>query len=213
MPLDPVETVKSGYDSMADRYEAWSRAGSDPRDWFLDELSSNLADRARVLEIGCGAGLTLERLARRFDVTGLDLSPEQVRRARVRVPSAHIIERDVRTVDLPRETYDAVVALYLMGHVPRDEHAAVYWRIAAALRPGGAFLASIAVLDEPGATGEWLGVPMFFSSWPAETNSRLVREAGLELEVDRLEETQEPEGPVTFQWVIARATPQQDRFG
>jgi hypothetical protein len=45
---------------------------------------------------------------------------------------------------------------------------------------------------------------MFFSSFPPETNGRLLREAGFELVLDELEPMQEPEGEVEFQWVLAR---------
>jgi cyclopropane fatty-acyl-phospholipid synthase-like methyltransferase len=40
-----------------------------------------------VLELGCGAGVPdTQRLASHFRVTGIDISAEQVRRARTAVP-------------------------------------------------------------------------------------------------------------------------------
>jgi hypothetical protein len=54
------------------------------------------------------------------------------------------------------------------------------------------------------ADGELLGTTMFFSSYPPE-NSRLVREAGFEPLRDELVTFEEPEGEVTFQWVLARS--------
>jgi hypothetical protein len=53
-------------------------------------------------------------------------------------------------------------------------------------------------------TGDWLGVPMFFSGFDADTNRRLLREAGLELILDDLIFMQEPQGDVAFLWVLAR---------
>lgn len=46
---------------------------------------------------------------------------------------------------------------------------------------------TVEVEDEPGVTGEWLGVPMYFSSFDADTSRRLVREAGFELLADEVE--------------------------
>jgi hypothetical protein len=45
---------------------------------------------------------------------------------------------------------------------------------------------------------------MFFSGWDAHVNRRLLREAGFELERDELVTIREPEGEVTFHWVLAR---------
>jgi hypothetical protein len=59
--------------------------------------------------------------------------------------------------------------------------------------------------DDAGTVEEWVGgEPMYFSSWPPETNRRLLAEAGFELLLDALEVTREPEGDVTFHWVLAR---------
>ena len=66
----------------------------------------------------------------------------------------------------------------------------------------------------PIRTGDWLGAPTFFSSFPPETNTRLVREAGFEILRDELVTFREPDGDVTFQWVLAmrrrRRTPMLD---
>ena len=55
-------------------------------------------------------------------------------------------------------------------------------------------------------TGKWLGTTIFFSSFPPETNRRLLREAGFELVLDEVVTFLEPEpdGEATFQWVLAR---------
>jgi hypothetical protein len=71
--------------------------------------------------------------------------------------------------------------------------------------PDGLFLASLNSGDSPDWTGEWLGTEMFFSGHDAETNSRLLREAGFELLLDDVIEMKEPQGPAAFQWILARA--------
>ena len=45
--------------------------------------------------------------------------------------------------------------------------------------------------------------PMFFSSHDAPTNRCLLTDAGLAVRVDEVVTMEEPEGPATFQWVIA----------
>ena len=89
-------------------------------------------------------------------------------------------------------------------HLPRDEHSALFGRIVRWLRPGGLFLASMSHVGGPDRTEEWLGVEMFFSGFDAETNRRLVREAGFELLADEVVWMREPEQEVAFLWVLAR---------
>jgi SAM-dependent methyltransferase len=141
-------------------------------------------------------------LAERFDVVGVDISEAQLRLARKNVPGAQFVHADVAEVEFPLASFDGVAAFYSLSHVPRDEHAELFRRIAGWLKPGGAFLASLGVGDESDSTGEWLGVPMFFSSHSPEQNRVLLNAAGLELRVDEIVSMREPEQEVSFQWVI-----------
>jgi cyclopropane fatty-acyl-phospholipid synthase-like methyltransferase len=200
---DPVSIVERGYDAIVDRFDAWGEAQGDPRERFLAELTGRLREGARVLEVGCGSGKTLARLTRRFEVTGVELSSEQLRRAELRVPAARLVHADICTSDFAPASFDAVAAFYVLGHIPRERHAMLYRRIAEWLAPGGLFLASIGVADDPGTVIEWLGAPMFFSSWTPGTNERLLVDAGLVLLLDELVTMREPETDVTFQWVLA----------
>ena len=201
-----VRTVEAGYDALAPRYLAWTEAiEGDPTGRFLDELSARLPAGARVLDLGCGAGRA-SKLLERFEVVGVDVSQEQLRRAREHAPAATFVQGDFARLDFPAGSFDAVVALFSIIHVPRAEHAGLFGRIARWLVPGGLFLASLSHRGGPDATDEWLGVPMFFSGFDAETNRRLVREAGLELLVDELVFMREPDpdGEVGFLWVLGR---------
>jgi hypothetical protein len=46
-------------------------------------------------------------------------------------------------------------------------------------------------------------VEMHFSGYGPDRNRELLREAGFRIDVDELVPLHEPEGTVTFQWVIA----------
>jgi SAM-dependent methyltransferase len=199
------EVVRDGYNRVADRYAAWGQAVvGDPRDRFLAQFSSLLHVGGTVLDLGCGAGLpSTALLARHFKVTGVDISGEQIRRARVNVPQARFVVGDFTSSSFDRP-FDGVTALYSIAHVPREEHRGLFRRIASWLVPSGVFLASLGATDSPDWTGEWLGVPMFFSSYGVETNRQLLAEAGFHLIVDELVTMREPEGSVAFQWVIAK---------
>ena len=199
--------VAAGYDRIADRFAAWQRGitGAQRLEW-LERLLALLPERPDVLELGVGAGVRSSRiLAERGALTGVDVSEEQLRRARERLPGARLLQADVATLDLPAESLDAVVSFYVLNTLPQDELGPLLGRVARWLRPGGLFLASLPARDNPGWTGEFLGTEMFFAGHAPGRNEELVRAAGLELVESAVEVQQEPGyGPGTWHWVLAR---------
>lgn len=203
---DVKRTIEQGYDAMADRFAAWQKqiTGS-TRLERIEALLELLPADPDVLELGVGAGVRSSRLlAERGRLTGVDLSGEQLRRARSRLPGATLIQGDFTELELDPESFDAVVAAYVLNHLPPEELGPLARNVACWLRPGGYFLATYGTSDLPGWTGEWLGVEMFFGGLPPERNRRFVEDAGLEVLVDEIEVSQEPEGEARFQWLLAR---------
>ena len=197
--------VAAGYDAMADTWEAWkARITDDPRDEWCDELLARLPPGAHVVELGCGGGTDeTRRLAERFRLTAIDLSSEQLRRARARVPGAEFVHADLTELVLPPGSADAVASFYVLNHVPRELLAGLFARVHRALVPGGLLLATLGASDLPGWTGEWLGRPTYFAGFEPATNRRLLAEAGFELLRDELVTIGEPDGDATFHWVLA----------
>jgi len=199
--------VEVAYDELGSRFGEWTaKIEADPSERFLRELSDRLPEGARVLDLGCGDGTKTKRLADRFAVVGVDLSKEQLRLASAVAPAAIFVRADFLELDFPPGSLDAVTAFYSFMHIPRDDHAEVLARIRDWLRPGGFFLAPMSTVGGPDRVENWLGVDMFFSGWNAETNARLVREAGLELLVSEVIPMREPKSgyETAFLWVLAR---------
>ena len=196
--------VGAGYDAMADTWEAWSaRVAEDPRGAWLGRLVALLPEGAEVVELGCGNGTAETReLAARFRLTGVDLSAEQLRRARERVPGATFVQADLTSISFDESSLDAVCAFYVLNHVPRDLLPGLFARVHAWLRPTGLFLATLGASDLEGWQGDWLGVPMYFSGHEPETNRTLL--AAFELVADEVVTIEEPDGPVSFHWILAR---------
>ena len=207
MPDPRTQIVADGYDAMGETFAAWrEEIVGDPRREWEDALAARLEDGARVLELGCGGGAPeTRRLAERFAVTGVDISPRQIERARAAIPEADFVCVDFTELELPPGSFDAVCSFYVFNHVPRDLLSPLLASIQRWLVPGGWLLAAFGASDLPGWTGEWLGAETFFSGFPPDVNSQLVRDAGLEIERDEVVTFEEPEGPVSFQWVLAQA--------
>ena len=199
---DPKRTVAHGYDRIGQAYAAGALSRPhDLRACYVDLVGDRLADGAAVLDLGCGVGIPVARaLARRFAVTGVDLSARNVALAGRNVPGARFIHGDMAMLDLPPEGFDAVVAFYSIIHLPRAEHPTVLRNVARWLRPGGLFVASLGARDlAAGTEDDWLGVPMYWSHFDAATNRQLVEDAGLEIEI--AEETVAEDE--RFLWVVA----------
>lgn len=203
-----TQLVADGYDAIGETFAEWRERGvGDPRRAWEDKLVARLTDEARVLELGCGGGSPeTKRLAQRFAVTGVDISPRQVERARAAVPGAEFVCADFTALELPDASFDAVASFYVFNHVPRELLAPLLRDIHGWLVPGGWLLTAFGQTDNPGWTGEWLGAPTFFASFPPEINSRLVRETGFSIEEDEVVAWEGADDtPECFQWVLAQA--------
>lgn len=81
---------------------------------------------AKILEIGCGEGETLEHLTKDYglEVSGIDLSLEMVRRAKERMPEADIHFADGEFLDdYPSFTFDGVVMECVLSLINKPDEA------------------------------------------------------------------------------------------
>lgn len=205
MERSPERVVAEGYDRVADRYLEWAVHGP-TRLAYLERTLALLSDGSEVLELGCGAGEPVaRRLSERHRLTGVDLSSEQIARARVNAPDARFLIGDMTQLVLEPRSLDAVIAFYSIIHVPRTMHTELLGRIASWLRPDGLLVATMGAVDSPGTVEEdWLGVPMYFSHYDAPANRAMVQRAGFVLESVEVIEDDEGGRPVPFQWIVAR---------
>lgn len=206
---DPKQIVARGYDAIALRYAHWKDASGWPTMGRLKDLLERLDDGSKILELGCGRGVPATReLAKRHEVVGVDISSSQVALARHHVPEATFVHADVMELELPPESFHAVVSIYMFGHIPPDEQGELVERIAEWLRPGGWLLTTMGARDDDGpemVEDDWLGAPMFFASFDEQTNRELLALTGLDVEDARVVPFEEPgHGRVSFMWVLAR---------
>lgn len=95
-----------------------------------------------VLDVGCGTGMLSERLLGAFPscrLTGVDLSPAMVERARARLAGrAEVREADAERLPFHDGVFDLVVCNDSFHHYPDPDRAAFQmWRV---LRKGGALV-------------------------------------------------------------------------
>jgi phosphatidylethanolamine/phosphatidyl-N-methylethanolamine N-methyltransferase len=145
----PGHGVRLDETGVRDAYRRWApvydntfgRITTDGRRQTVEHINKR---SGRVLEIGVGTGLSLGMYKRGLEIVGIDLSPDMLDRARAKVASEgldHVTglhEMDASVLEFPDQSFDTVVAMYVMTVVP--DPVAVMREMARVCRPGGQVL-------------------------------------------------------------------------
>ncbi|MBC2778660.1 bifunctional 2-polyprenyl-6-hydroxyphenol methylase/3-demethylubiquinol 3-O-methyltransferase UbiG [Parasphingopyxis marina] len=159
------------------------------RHWGIDEHERNPLAGKRALDIGCGAGLLAEPLARLgAAVTGIDAAPENIEAARAHAAETGlVIDYRAGGIEAASGSYDLITCMEVVEHVA--DPAAFVQGIADALASDG-----LLVMSTPNRTaasriamitvGEGLGlIPRGTHDWnkflTPEELTALLEEAGL----------------------------------
>lgn len=222
-PADLKERIKASYDVIASTYNIWTASHNEVRLHFLNKLIALLPSRndtpssgLTALELGCGAGhpSTATLLSAGIaHLTGNDLSSTQLDLARANFPSetdsgrVTWVQGDMMSLSFSPASFDVIVALYSVIHLPREEQKVLMERVVGWLRPGGMFLVNFATEEIEGTAEEgWLGREeawMYWSGWGRERTMEMVR--GLEgVKVVVEEQSKGGRTDAEFLWVIGR---------
>ncbi|HWL89319.1 MAG TPA: methyltransferase domain-containing protein [Polyangiaceae bacterium] len=125
----------------------WNAELYDTKHAFVTAYGADLLEllaakpQERVLDLGCGTGDHVGALhARGVEAVGVDASPEMIERARAKFPDASFRVGDARSLEFTG-AFDAVFSNAVLHWVPEAD--AVARSIAAALKPGGRFVAEL----------------------------------------------------------------------
>jgi SAM-dependent methyltransferase len=194
-PDDQTDLVRRGYDALSYLYRAHDDGPGNYAPW-LDRLQELLPPAGRVLDLGCGCGVPVARTLATAGhrVTGVDISAVQVGRARSLVPAATFLQADATQVEFAAESFDAIVCLYAIIHLPLAAQPTLLARAAGWLRPAGWLLAVAGEGAWTGSEDNWLGGPaaMWWSQADAATYRGWLEDAGLTV----TEQAFVPEGDV-----------------
>ncbi|KAK0647035.1 S-adenosyl-L-methionine-dependent methyltransferase [Cercophora newfieldiana] len=161
IPDNLKDRLKVSYDLIAQKYNEWTAYNSSVRLTYLDHLLDLLPSPStepktktttplRALELGCGAGIpitsTLLSSPRGipFHVTANDLSSTQIALGKEKLgddeTKVRWIQGDMTTLTFDENTFDVIIALYSLIHLPREEQKAMLGSIYKWLKPGGVVL-------------------------------------------------------------------------
>lgn len=173
----------AAYDRISDRYgEAFPHKEGQLAcgDWLLAKLRPG----ARVLDVGCGTGLpsALQLTRGGCEVTGVDISPAMLARARRNVPEARFVEVDATELDSLPGPYDAVVAFFSLLNLPRSIIPRVLGMIHDALVPDGLFSLSMVESDLDDFPIAFLGARFLVTGYLTDELRSVLRDARFSIE-------------------------------
>jgi len=132
------------------------------------QAAVQVADRigGRILEVGVGTGLSLPSYARSSRIVGIDISEPMLEKARARARQLSNVEAilvgDAEKLDFETESFDVVVAQYVVTAIPNPERALnEFIRV---VRPGGEIILTTRIGAERGLRGAIEGLLMPITS-------------------------------------------------
>jgi phosphatidylethanolamine/phosphatidyl-N-methylethanolamine N-methyltransferase len=133
------DSVRVAYRRWAPVYDhTFGRVAAEGRKHAVEVLNQGSGS---VLEVGVGTGLSLPAYKPSLEITGIDLSPEMLEKARERVAEealenvAGLYEMDASQLTFADNSFDTVVAMFVMTVVPEPEK--VMRELARTCKPGG----------------------------------------------------------------------------
>ena len=139
VPVMDVDSVRHAYRRWAPVYDlTFGLVAEAGRKHAVQIINRR---KGRVLEVGVGTGLSLPCYGSQLIITGIDLSPEMLAKARAKVTSKKLgnvtglHEMDAGALAFPDESFDTVVAMYVMTVVPDPER--VMRELERVCAPGG----------------------------------------------------------------------------
>jgi len=127
-----------------DSDEAWNRQSEEDVALILHSVPETETSGGRLLEIGCGPGRLLSRMAPRFrTLVGVDLAPTMLREARdacrVRDNVSLVLSKGYDLGFFRDRSFDFIVMFAVAIHVPREIVHSYIRESRRVLRPGGRF--------------------------------------------------------------------------
>jgi len=110
---------------------------------LAEDVSRAAAKGAAVVDLGCGPGTILRRLARRrtdLALTGVDIDESMLAFSRRRVPNARLLRASIDAVPIEDSSADVVISSMVFHHLPPQVKQGAFRQAMRILRPGGVFL-------------------------------------------------------------------------
>jgi ubiquinone/menaquinone biosynthesis C-methylase UbiE len=167
------DIVKEGYDRLSSEYRKHYESSHNGQYLvWLNELLDLIPAHSNVLELGCGDGIPIAKvMANEYNYIGIDISPIQIQQATRNVPAATFVVGDMTELNFSADSFQCVIALYSIIHVPIAEQEELLKQIFYWLRDDGYCLCTVGFKEWTGTEDNWiqLKTAMYWSHTDSET--------------------------------------------
>ncbi|HBE17289.1 MAG TPA: SAM-dependent methyltransferase [Cyanobacteria bacterium UBA11149] len=154
--------------------------GGERRFHHLPLQNLNISHETKILDLCCGGGQATRFLVEYSqDVTGLDVSPLSLERAKRNVPQAKYVEGLAEEMPLPDHHFDLVHISVALHEMPPEILRKIIKEAYRVLKPGGIF--TLMDFHKPTNWLFWPGVAIFLWLFETETAWQLLEEDLVEL--------------------------------
>ena len=192
------DKIRQSYDAIADTW-------NEQREWYIEQSSvdaaiEHLHSDATILDVGCGSGKPIAAylIEKGFDVYGVDISAKLLEYAEQIIPKEKLFLADICEFKTPLQ-FDAIICWFALFHVHAKKHLEMLEKFYSFLKPKGILLMTFAdksqplnsphtVIDEYTIESEMFGERFCHSGRPAPMNSALVKEAGFNILIDKIDQ-------------------------
>jgi 2-polyprenyl-3-methyl-5-hydroxy-6-metoxy-1,4-benzoquinol methylase len=144
--------IGKNFDKLVEKYS--SSYGANPEyNYFLEELMT-VVRKGKILDLGCGDGMPISKhlFDHGYDIVGVDVSKKMITAAKKNVPKAEFIHEDAGKIELEQQSYDGVVALFVLNHFPKKELEKLMIKVSKAVKEDGGILVGAIEGDFEGET-------------------------------------------------------------
>ncbi|WP_421655916.1 class I SAM-dependent methyltransferase [Leptothermofonsia sp. ETS-13] len=133
-----------------------------------------ITPETKILDMCCGAGPATQILVERSrHVTGLDASPNAIKRAKERVPQADYVEAFAEKMPFPNNQFDLVHTSTALHEMESEQLRQILQEVYRVLKLGGIF--TFVDFHAPTNPLYWLGVSLFLTLFETETAWKLIK--------------------------------------
>jgi ubiquinone/menaquinone biosynthesis C-methylase UbiE len=148
-------------------------------DFFIQNLKGQ-----KILDIGCGHGRDAKYFSEHgLEVTGIDLTSNFVKMASQNVPNAKFIQRDMRNLNFPENTFDGIWACASFLHVPKKDAKNTLLGFRKILKPAGLIYLSVKQGNEEKFVekDEYKGRTKFFAFYTEDEFKNLIESCSFKI--------------------------------
>lgn len=192
------------FHTKAPKLLSWEAVGRPALEHSLADMDLS---QAQIYDGGSASGRITKQLiamgAQPQNITGVEISPDQVALAQQDIPEAHFIVGDLSTVELPSDHFDVAVRHMVDEHLSNEALAATSRNTLDALKPGGRLVTIWTDPQRVAHTEHVTEEGPFVTNFPwggqgtnyyreVDRSAQIIRDAGFV--IDRIEELPIPDG-------------------